>query len=227
MPELGIVADDGSLLPTAPIVLLAISIYPKDERSRTHLAADLLMRWLKPSGDLSGLAFLLPMLHRAPAANELLRNAAQAGGRANFASNTLLIMLCAAEFHPDLEVNASIAAHAVEQITRAVSERTKWRIWGHYKSAAHLRLAIETVLEEQPADSPSIGRYFFDQTQRVLDLSESIRLYAEKHRILKRGTTWKVPPSIPTARVLLPLKPLSDVTLAAIRSYEPPHSRKA
>lgn len=208
----------------APIFLIALSTYPKNDKARAELAADLLMRYHSPSGDLSGLAFLLPILHRSPGTDEVLRRAAKAREGAQFASAVLQVMLCASHFHPDLEMNASIAARGLEKVAFAASERTQWRLWGAHKSVSHLWLAIEATAERNPGTSAR--HIIFDHFQDILDTAESIRIYAEERRFIKRQTLWRVPASHPTTRVPLPVKPLTDAFLDAIASYEPPH-RKA
>ncbi len=228
MKELPIVDDEGCLLPMAPILLVALSVYPKDPKSRLELATDLIVRLHGGSkGDLSNLVFLLPIIHQAPATDEILRRAVKAQEGAQFASSALQIMLCASEFHPDLEMNLSIAAWGLGQgpvaRTRALSGRTQWRYWGTYTAVAPLRLAIETVCESR---SPEPEQLIFEPLQDILDLTESIRLYAEERRILRRRIALRVPSSIPTKRVPLPVSPLAPAFLEALKTYKPTNSKQ-
>jgi hypothetical protein len=67
MPVLPIVEEDGSLSPIAPLLVLTTSVFPDDEKYRSFLLGSLLARHLEqqPDADFSGLAPLIPMLHKA------------------------------------------------------------------------------------------------------------------------------------------------------------------
>ena len=225
MPELPILGEDGRLFPLAPITILGFATYPKDKKARAQLIADLLVRLEKSSaGDFSGLAFLVPTLQRSPGTDEVMRRAGKAREAAHFASSVLQVMLSASESHPDLEMNASIAAWGLGKVAHAASDRTHWRHWGAYKSVAHIWLAIETMRERYP-DMPAVT-LIFEHLQDVLDLSESIRRYAEKIRIFKRGTAWKVPEAVSTSVVPIPTGILTDNFLASLATYKPTNSSK-
>lgn len=231
MPELPIVDNEGKLLPMAPVLLMAIMLYPDDEKARDHFAASSIVRLvsnpdMEIRADPSKWGPLIPILHSAPSADEIARKAQRTAENSWIATTALGIMLSAGEHHPDQKIDISRALWALAQVNPDVpSSRTRWRAWRRFRSVAHLDLAIGSLLGRYgQVEGPEFLKLLFHHFGQYLGLSEAVRRTAVARRFLAFDDSWRVPPQLELRQFTVSFPPLSEALLAALAAYLPEHS---
>jgi hypothetical protein len=247
MPVLNIVDKDGGLNLFAPTEVLSVILYPDDEGKREEFLVSGVVRTLLELSDeekrnkvLKAAAVgFIPVLWRSPDPDTIIRRAVSYAGSSWVAGEMLLFMLSVAIHHPEHEVSPTKAVYTLSQVleggdtfggeSAAVKERTLWKAWGRFKSAAHFVAIRQFVLQEYQEATPDLFMSLATLSVEALSLylsgAEYLRRLGEQHQILDPAETWRVPEGLdlPVSEITLP--PLPEQHLRVLTTYRPEYAR--
>jgi hypothetical protein len=239
MPELPIVDSEGKLLPYAPFIVLAYTIYPDgDDKFEELLASGMVHDVIRESPEddhseeLLQLAtnnpWLIPALFRGPTPERILKDANQADASAWAAGEILLMMLCASTFHPEIDLTLKMTIEVISEFQReggrvAASESTLWNSWSKFKSVAHFHAVRQAWASS--VDRPSYEHFIawrIESFDEYLACAENYRKHAVAKRFVAYDESWRAPSSLLLPPANLELGPLTPELLKIFLRYHAP-----